>query len=80
MVVSMVSHDHFSPALPPSLPRSSSQTEQHVQPSDPRKPRLFSCSGLVTSVDEPDHARIQEGIRSLRAELKGVTCIIEREG
>ena len=46
------------------------QTEQHVQPSDPGKPRLFSCSGIVSCAEEPDAEAIGASIRQLRSDLK----------
>ena len=54
------------------------QTEQHVAPADPRKPRLFSCSGLVSGAEEPDAKAMAASISRMRRELK-VTCEIVRE-
>ena len=54
------------------------QTEQHVVPKNPARPRLFSCSGIVSSVEEPDSAAIQASITQLRKDLK-VSCVIERQ-
>ena len=54
------------------------QTEQHVAPSDPRKPRLFSCSGLVSGAEEPDAKAMAASISKMRRELR-VTCEIVRE-
>ena len=46
-------------------------------PRDPKKPRLFSCSGIVSCATEPDIKGIKEAARELSKELK-VTLVIDR--
>ncbi|GAX83203.1 hypothetical protein CEUSTIGMA_g10629.t1 [Chlamydomonas eustigma] len=54
------------------------QTEQHVVPSKSTgKPRMFSCSGIVSSEKEPDMIALNAAIVQLRKDLK-VSCVLER--